>query len=86
MPNTHQGTNGPSEVGRSAPWQRKTRRRASTSQQPKIAVAKAAEVEKITTLEIASYDGGRKTLSVVSRITMPTAIKIFALANQELKV
>jgi hypothetical protein len=82
MTNTPHVSGDRTKAGRS----RGTRRRASIAQQPKSATAKAAEVEKITTLEIASYEGGRKELSVVSRITMPMAIKILALVNQESKV
>jgi hypothetical protein len=86
MTNTHRVTGSPTQAGRNSSGQRNARRRASATQQPKTTGANDAELEKITTLEIASYEGGRKTLSVVSRITMPTAIKILALANQEAKV
>jgi hypothetical protein len=85
MPNTHQVTGGATQATRSPPGQRKTRRRASTSQQSKTAAAKATNLDSFTTFEVAAYEGGYKTISVIGKITMETGLKLLALANQESK-
>jgi len=80
MTNTHQTTGDVKQAGRSRPGARRSKRNTATAQQTKAAPADPAE-DKITTLEIASYEGGRKTLSVVARISMETAVKVLAFSN-----
>jgi hypothetical protein len=84
MTNTDQVPGGTTHAGPSMPRQRNTSRRIAIPRQTKA--AKAAELEKITVLEIASWEGGRKTLSISATISMATAIKLLALADQESKV
>lgn len=60
-------------------------KRKSRKANAKAPPAKPGELDKLTTFEIASYEGNRKTLSVVSKISMPTAMKLLALANKESK-
>jgi hypothetical protein len=42
-----------------------------------------ARRNETTTLEIASYEAGRKTMSILANISMSTAVKVLALANKE---
>jgi hypothetical protein len=66
--------------GRSAIMPRKHR---TVQKQASPAAGKPAKPNEITTLEIASYEAGRKTMSILANISMSTAVKVLALANKE---
>lgn len=85
MTNTPQATGGLTQA-RPNNSDRKNRRRAPTAQQSKAAAVMPANTEKITMLEIASWEAGRKTLSLSARISMATALKLLAVASEESKV